>query len=836
MSNFNKLFKVLLLIISFSLFINAVVAQTIHGKVQDKYGRALAYASVYVKGGAAGTTSNSDGIFKLNIPEGQQYIVCAFVGYQKQEYAVLLANGEEKVLFFTLTEQPVTLESVQVNSNKEDPAYEIIRKAINARKDNLNAVNTLSTQVYMKGMVQTYSMPRKIFGIKLRPSKELVDSVGKGILYFSESVTNYYKQFQPESFKEEVISVKVSGRSNNFGFNSVKSMDVNFYQNELLLDGLSSRGFVSPIANEALYFYKYKFLGTFYEDGVEINKIRVQAKRKFEPTYQYGEINIIEGSWKIHSIDMLLNKNAQIEIIDSLRIQQVMSPIEGQWLPQQTFIQANFNIMGVVAGADFLSVYNRYKVNPDIKDILQEHLLMEYQEGANKRSLAYWDSIRPVPLTYVEQTDYLKKDSLETKRNSQAYKDSVIKVFNRVTFDKLVISGSGFYNKRYKILTSLPPLLHTVQYNTVEGWLFNYAPKIALTSDTGGAVLRPFIRYGFKSRHFNAALLAKRTMGKDPRRRWELNAGIGKNIFQINPSDPINPVINSISTLWYKRNYMKIYEKAFMTVGFKNETLRGFKVSGDVSFEERIPLQNTDTNYSWRKYDDRRFTNNYPEELPPGYFNRHKAFLINADITYQPGQKIIKYPHKLFSVGSDYPTFGFSFSQAIPGILKSKTSFSKWKFSVKDYLNLKLAGSANYNLSVGGFFNSNNVPLPDWQHFNGNLTIVAREYVNSFQLAPYYANSTNDKQYVAGNFEWHWNGLLTNKIPLIRRFNWGVVTGSNAFYVDEKRNYFEFFIGIENILKTIRIDYVWGYDGFNNKPKSSIIIGFSGLFTGQGIE
>ena len=376
MSNFKKLFRVLILIISFSHFINDAVAQTVQGKVQDKFGRPLSYASVYVKGGSAGTTSNTDGIFKLNVPEGQQYIVCAYVGYQKQEYAVLLGKGEDKVLFFTLVEQPVTLESVEISNTKEDPAYEIIRKAINARKDNLNAINTLSTQVYMKGMIQTYSMPRKIFGIKLKPSKELVDSVGKGILYFSESVTNYYKQFQPDLFKEEVISAKVSGRSNNFGFNSVRSMDVNFYQNELLLDGLSSRGFVSPIANEALYFYKYKFLGTFFEDGVEINKIRVQAKRKFAPTYQYGEINIIEGSWKIHSVDLLLNRNAQIEIIDSLRIQQVMSPIKDQWLPQQTFIQANFSIMGVVAGAGFLSLHNQHKINPHIKPTLKGHFLI----------------------------------------------------------------------------------------------------------------------------------------------------------------------------------------------------------------------------------------------------------------------------------------------------------------------------------------------------------------------------------------------------------------------------------------------------------------------------
>ena len=137
---------------------------------------------------------------------------------------------------------------------------------------------------------------------------------------------------------------------------------------------------------------------------------------------------------------------------------------------------------------------------------------------------------------------------------------------------------------------------------------------------------------------------------------------------------------------------------------------------------------------------------------------------------------------------------------------------------------------------MGGFFRNENVQLPDWQHFNGNLTIIAKEYTNTYQLAPYYANSTKDQFFITGNVEWHLNGLLTNKIPFIRRWNWGLVTGSNGFYVDESRNYFEFFVGIENIFKIIRVDYIWGYDGFNKKPKNGILIGFSGVFTGQGVQ
>jgi hypothetical protein len=141
-----------------------------------------------------------------------------------------------------------------------------------------------------------------------------------------------------------------------------------------------------------------------------------------------------------------------------------------------------------------------------------------------------------------------------------------------------------------------------------------------------------------------------------------------------------------------------------------------------------------------------------------------------------------------------------------------------------------------YNLGAGGFIQNQQVQLPDWQHFMGNQTIVASPFVRSFQLAPYYANSTGDDLYANGHVEWHLNGLLTNKIPLLRRANLGLVTGANAFYVDANRNYSEVFLGVENILKFFRVDFVWGWDGNARKWVNGMVIGFSGLFTGEGID
>jgi hypothetical protein len=56
--------------------------------------------------------------------------------------------------------------------------------------------------------------------------------------------------------------------------------------------------------------------------------------------------------------------------------------------------------------------------------------------------------------------------------------------------------------------------------------------------------------------------------------------------------------------------------------------------------------------------------------------------------------------------------------------------------------------------------------------------------------------------------EHHFNGLLTNKIPLLNKLKWNLVAGTNTFYVNSKNYYVEAFAGLENILKIFRVDFV----------------------------
>ena len=237
-----------------------------------------------------------------------------------------------------------------------------------------------------------------------------VDSSGKGIVYLSESVSKIASQ-QPDKFKMEVTSSRVSG-SGSFGFTFPAF--ISFYQNNVTIfeNKLNPRGFVSPIADGALGFYKYKYLGSFWEDGKEINSILVTPRRSYEPLFS-GIMNITEGDWRIHSVDLLLTKKAQLQILDTLQITQFYVPVNKDvWRVKNQLLYFDFNQFGIDAVGNFVNVYSDYKIGPKFPKKFFDNVVIKYDTGLNKKPKAYWDSTRPVPLEREEVLDYEVKDSL----------------------------------------------------------------------------------------------------------------------------------------------------------------------------------------------------------------------------------------------------------------------------------------------------------------------------------------------------------------------------------------------------------------------------------------
>ena len=106
------------------------------------------------------------------------------------------------------------------------------------------------------------------------------------------------------------------------------------------------RGFISPIADGALSFYTYKYLGAFFENGVQISRIQVIPKRKYEPLFE-GYIQIVDDTWNIHSLSLSLNKESQLEFVDKLKIEQHYEMVSYQtWMIGSQTIYPEINFFG----------------------------------------------------------------------------------------------------------------------------------------------------------------------------------------------------------------------------------------------------------------------------------------------------------------------------------------------------------------------------------------------------------------------------------------------------------------------------------------------------------
>ena len=270
--------------LSFFIFLSIKLsAQKIYGTVTSENGALLPFASITIKGTSSGVSANKNAHYTFNLPEGTYQLVCQYIGYEIVEKTVVLK--EDQKLDFTLKDQKLLMKEVVVKKGGEDPAYEIIRQAIKKRSYYNNQVKHFSVELYTKDLIKLRSLPKKIFGQKIpeRDKKEMgVDSTGKGIIYLSEATSKVSAEF-PNKFKMDVLGSRVSG-GDGFGFTF--PVFISLYKNNVnvFTEKLNPRGFVSPIADGAISFYKYKYLGTFIENGKAINTIKVTPRRNEMPS------------------------------------------------------------------------------------------------------------------------------------------------------------------------------------------------------------------------------------------------------------------------------------------------------------------------------------------------------------------------------------------------------------------------------------------------------------------------------------------------------------------------------------------------------------------------
>ena len=807
--------NIILVFLLLAILPNCLIAATLSGKVIDTKGQIIPFASIKIAKLNIGVNSNIKGIYSIQLPKGDYDLICTSIGYKIFEKNININNTDIEFNII-LEEQTYELKEVVVQNKAEDPAYQIIREAIRTREVHAKQFDNYSCQAYIKGQIELNNIPKKFAGDSV--DMEDGDTSSAKSIFLSETIANY--SISRPNIKIEVLSTKVSGNSNGYGLGDASI--ISFYKNNIdIAEQIGPRGFISPIADNAIQYYKFKYLGTFYENGKEINRIKVTPRRKQEPLFT-GYINIIEGSWEIYNLKLDLLKEQQLQLLDTLSFSQTYTTVEGSWMVKQQTMTFNTKIFGVSVFGNFLKIYSNYEINKQFEKIFFTNIIIKYLDSSNKKPLNYWDSVRPTPLLEKESKDYYKKDSLEKLRLDPAYLDSLDKVRNKPNWKKFVLTGYTYEIQKKKSRFSIDPLLSTlpVSYNSVQGNVasfgISYSKKL---NEHARFTINPEIMYGFGNKTFYSILSSNYRF--NTKNISSVGLSFGKNVLQFNNNNPIGEPNNTLSTLYWGNNYMKIYEAAIIKLNYRKEMGNGITSTFAINYQNRSPLNNIIDSMAGRA-----LTPNFPTDITSTNITKQKSLIFSYSIQWRPFSKYMELPDRMINLGSTYPTFNFTITKSANELFNEKQSFTKWRLAINNTYNYKLYGKVSAKVNFGGFLNSNDISPIDYQHYLGNQTAVAVDHMNAFQLMPYYKFSNTSNFYTEAHIEYHLNGFISNKIPLFKKLNWYFIIGANTLNISNKPDYYETYFSLEKIFKVIRIDYIKGYTQ-NEVNRTGLRISFS---------
>ena len=812
----------------FLLLLSFFATAQIKGTITDEKGNPLPFINVFEENTYNGTTTNEQGKYQLHLKStGKNKIVFQYLGFKTQKIEVPI----EKLalpLDVKMIEENFSLNEVVITT-KDNPANAIIKKAIASKKENTSKTSRFKADFYSKGIFKLKNAPKKIFGQKIGDMNGALDSTGTGIISLSETFSKITFE-KPNNLKEVVTASKVSGDNKGYAYNTARSSFYDFYDNTI---NLVSK-IISPIADNAFNYYKYKLESTFVDENSQtINKIKVIAKRDKEPVFE-GYIYIVDNSWAIYAVDLdLKGYRMKEEFIDVMTLKQNFSYNKNSqiWAKNTQSLEFNAGIFGIKFNGKYTYVYNNYEFVDSFDKKTFTNEITTVDINSNKKDTVFWNANRPIPLTTEEIKDYVRKDSIHKVRNSKKYLDSIDKKNNKFKFLD-PITGYSYHNSDKKYSWGYDGLLDisSLSFNTVQGWNFGtgFSYSNWKNEETGQRTnIDLKFNYGFSDDRLR--ITGKYWHQFNNQNYANIKVSGGSTVQQFNRNEPISPFINSISTLFFKDNYMKLYNLEFVEAEYGQDVANGVYLKGKIDYEQRKPLFNT-TDFSFSNKEDIYFSNNPldpTDNVNPGFEPHHLAKLdLTAKINF--GNKYASRPDGKYNIRNyNYPTLYLGFEKGFAGSEK-KYEFSHINTQLKYNHTFGNKGDFGVSLKAGKFFNAENIAFMDYQHFNGNQTYVglSGNYLNVFNLMPYYTNSTNDS-YFEFHTEHNDRGFIMNKIPLLNLLKSNLVAGYHLLATPNINPYSEYTVGLDNLgfgkLKLFRVDYVRSYQ--NGFQRDGVIVG-----------
>ena len=716
--------------------------------------------------------------FKIKQDEAQTLNVQLKVAVSDIEEFVLLPPDE--LPSTTLHKRVVANKDINNKEKLDSYGYELYNKI----QIDLNNIGDKFTE---RGLVQ-----------RLDLVLEYLDSADDGKTFLpvilSESISQFNFRNNPKKKKEVVSATRITGIENIQlnQFLGEMYLDFNIYDNYIVL---FNKAFVSPTANFARSYYRFYLEDSTFIDNQWCYKLRFTPKRKGDMTFQ-GEMWIHDTTYAVKTIKASISPWANINYVQDLYLEHHFDQVEKEvWMLTEEKMIIDLKITKKTEvygfyGRKYTSRRN-FAINkkyPD--DFYKTDNTVEFEEGAMTRDDAYWAAHRHIPLSIQEQGIDNMTDSLNA--------DPFFKFLKNITY----MASTGYYPVGKIEIGSIHSL---ISINPVEQFRTGLAVRtsndFSRRLELGGKVY-----YGFGDERFKYGATIRYNL--TPKKRGLLTTYYNYDIEQLGTSPTAASVGSTFSSLLRTGPLDKLTFVAKGGANLEKDVGKDIILFGGFEYKEYTALGLA--NYE-----------RYNEDGALERISKVQSAEVTARFRWAKDEEFISGAFDRTSITSKYPVFSLQGIFGIKGVFGSDYNYQKIEFAMEHSRTVGVFGRIRYGFNAGYIFGT--VAYPFLKVHEGSQSYWL--YTNSFNKLSFFEFISD--RYVGALVEQHWEGLFFDRIPLIKKLQWRLVTTGRITYgaisprhqavmlLPEftkqfgKTPYAEVAVGIENIFKVGRIDLVW---------------------------
>lgn len=800
------------LIIFFILILKFTFAQetVVRGRVTDATtNEPIPFANVKFKGTSVGTTTDFEGYYTLKTSARVDSLQASYLGYYSRTKKVRL--GTSQVIDFQLPASSVGIREITVLAG-ENPALRIIRNAQRNRdKYNKRSLDAYQLENYTKIQIDVDNISENFKKKKiLKPITSLFDSLevlagedGKAHLpvFYSENISDVYYIKNPVERKKEIIKAsKVTAIGIQDGmltsqFTGATFEEYNFNQNKLIL---FNKEFLSPIADNALLFYDFYLLDSTYIDSFYCYKIKVKPKNNKDLLFT-GTVWITDSTFALKQVNLEIPQSVNINFLEKVQIQQELIPTTADaWVPVKARIIVDFadvtqKTVGMIAKLYFSC--RNVVVNQPKELKFYEHQLV-LKEDALEKSADYWNENRHEKLTATDISVY---NMIDTIRNIPRVKTYVDVFYTLVT-------GYRTIGK-----VDLGPYISLYSYNNIEGHKIRIGGRTNIDFSNKW-ILRGYLAYGTRDQQFKYNAQVERILSRTNwtkvgvQRREDIDQVGVQYDFDDSPSFD-----NEQSSLYVTTSQIS----RFALLNRKTENRIWMESEFKKGYTQRITLQNID----YRHY----FNNTADTGINSHTFqNDFTTSELVFETRLAPNEYHVLNDNQRLSLGTTIkaPIVVLKYTLGLKNFLNSNMNYGRVSVTVNQRLRMGFLGYSRYIFTAGKVLTR--APYTLLEVHRGNQTpFFAYATFNMMNFFEFISD-----EFVSLDYVHHFEGLFFNRVPLLKALKWRelitlrAVYGTlsqknnnpviqNTFSVLKDKPYVEAGFGISNILKFVRVDFIY---------------------------